>query len=166
MRRCMTRRAPHENKKPEIMRETKELPKLRIKRNTCGAHMIDMFAQWLNTGQMSVATWSKDTVCSWSIVAKVAKEACDIILTETPPEGVHASGSASRLLGLRMPECVPTLEKSTRAELADALAWTIVREAMLEGLANTLTPCEAQVRGRTSDDSESPMEAAWALSDA
>lgn len=51
---------------------------------------------------------------------EVAEEAHAIFSTKTRAARVHAGGLASRALGLRMPEQVPTVGKCLKVELENA----------------------------------------------
>lgn len=114
------------------------MPKLSIEKDVDAAHLVDVVDQWLIMERTALATSSNETEDCRSQAVRAAKEAYAKISTKTSAERVHAGGSASRLLGLRMPGRVPILEKIMRLELADALPSAIVREGMLKRLANTV----------------------------
>lgn len=88
----------------------------------------------------------------------------------TPAERAQAGGSGPRLSSFRMPERVQIIEKTMRAELADALPQDFTRETKLQDLVNTvilltqvmqiILSCETHSRVHTLGGLEAPMEAA------
>lgn len=83
----------------------------------------------LNPMKTSIATWSSDSEEYWVQTVRMAKEAHGTFSRKTPAERALAGGSECRLLGIRMPEKVPTLEKHLRTELMDAIPDHLYREA-------------------------------------
>jgi len=161
---------------PELRRDRENLPKLQLEKGLDPTTQMDRFDRWLNMTMTAIATWSTDAEIYWMNVVKATKDAYAEWASLTPAERASAGGSASRLLGLRMPTNVPLIEKVLRAELMKVLPSTITREASLRGVVNCidvltiamqlLLPSEAHVRVSTLDGLETPMKPARTFTDA
>ncbi len=125
-------------REPEVRKDRRPIPKLKLEQHADPAAQWDRFEQWLNQVQTAVATWNSDSEDYWSHAVRCAREGYNKMAAQTPAERALSGGAAMRLLGLRVPQQVPLLEKVLRAEFVEAIPAHIARECSLklvEGLS-------------------------------